>query len=572
MTAISKIDRFIESDPVTSYAQKVLAGQIVAGPFVRKACERHLNDVERGAERGLTWSPNFAMHAIKFFEAVKHSKGEWRGKPLMLEEWQKFIVGCFFGWLRKNNSGRYVRRFQKSWLELPKKNGKSTIGAGIGLYAMIADQEGGAEVYSAATKKDQARIVFGEAQNMVSSSADLSKRIRVYKHNMHHLASGSKFEPLSSDIKSGDGINPHCAILDEVHRLKDRGLFPILEQGSDARSQSMFWMITTSGDDRAGTPYDEEHLYAKQIVNGDLEDDAYFVYIACPDEDLSWDDERAWFQANPNLGVSLDLHKFRTAADGARKSAQALAEFKRFRLNLRSSDTNAVIKTEDWKKCTTGVAFDWAALRGRRCFGGVDLSSTTDITAWVMLFPPIGHETRWIIVPRFWVPQDGVDERASRDRAPYALWIKAGLMNQTPGNMIDYAAVIDRIKADAKDVHIEQIAFDGWNAHTLSADLEKAGLKPFKFPQMTSHYAHPTKQFLGMVPGAKFEHYGNPVLRWMASNLRIVRDHNENPMPSKRKSTARIDGISASIMALGLGLAEQPQEDINDVIKRRGGL
>ena len=554
MSDISPIGRYIEADPATDFARKVLAGQIVAGPYVRKACARHVRDLENAASRGLTWSPNYAAHAIKFFDFLKHSKGDWRGQRLTLGEWQKFIVGCFFGWLRKRETGAYVRRFRKAWVELPKKNGKSTLAAGIGLYAMIGDREGGAEVYSAATKKDQARIVFGEGQNMVRSSPDLSKRVRVYKHNMHHLASGSKFEPLSSDIKSGDGINPHCAILDEVHRLKDRGLFPILEQGSDARAQPMFWMITTSGDDRAGTPYDEEHLYAKQVVDAALDDDAYFVFIASPDEELSWDDERAWFQANPNLGVSLDLHGFRAAADGARKSAQALAEFKRFRLNVRSSDTNAVIKSEDWKKCSTGAEFDWAALRGRRCFGGVDLSSTTDITAWVMVFPPIGHETRWIIVPRFWVPKQGVDERASRDRAPYALWIKDGLMNETPGNMIDYSAVLSQIEADAKDVHIEKIAFDGWNAHTLSADIERAGLKPFKFPQMVSHYGHPTKQFLGMVPGGKFEHFNNPVLRWMASNLRIVRDHNENPMPSKRKSTARIDGITAALMALGLAL------------------
>lgn len=552
--------RSIEIDSATAYAVEVCEGRAIAGPYVKRACERHLRDLENGAARGLVWNESFARHAISFFRYIKHSKGQWRGQTLELGDWQQFIIGCAFGWLRQNEAQKWVRRFRKFWVELPKKNGKSTLAAGIGLYAFMADQEGGAEVYSAATKKDQARIVFGEAQSMVRTSPDLSRRVKVFMHNMNHPESGSRFEPLSSDVRSGDGINPHCAILDEVHRLKDRGLFPILEQGSDAREQAMFWMITTSGDDRAGTPYDEEHLYAKQILDQELDDDAYFAFIACPDETLRWDDELAWHQANPNLGVSLDLHAFRTAADGARKSAQALAEFKRFRLNVRSSDTNSVIKAEDWKLNTRGGALDLEALRGRRCFGAVDLSSTTDITCWMKLFPPLADDDPWILVPRFWVPTDGVDDRASKDRVPYPLWIGAGLMSQTLGNMIDYKAVTEAIEADSDQFEIEQVAFDGWNAHTLSADLDRMGLKAFKFPQNTGTYGHPTKQFIGMVGGKKFEHYRNPVLRWMASNLRIVRDHNENPMPSKRKSTARIDGISAAIMALGLAL-ELPADD-----------
>lgn len=581
-TARQSIDAAPSGDLTTQYALDVVDGRMIAGPWVRKACERHLRDLETGTRRGLHWSWPHASHAIKFFRFLRHSKGEWRGKTITLEPWQAFFIGAPFGWLREDAaSGRKLRRFKTSYGEVPKKNGKSTLLGGVGLYGLIGDAEPGAEIYAAATKRDQARIVFGEAQQMVLASPELRSRIRVLKSNLHVTDTYSKFEPLSSDANSGDGINPHFGIFDELHRVKTRALITVIEQGQGARLQPMMWIITTAGDETPGTPYDDEHEYARKVLSGALDDDQYFAFIASPDEDDAWDNPVTWRKANPNFGVSIKEHDLVAAAAKARASAQALADFKRFRLNQRSSDADAAIKLETWNANSAGGKLDLEALRGRTCHAAVDLSSKTDITALVLMFPPQEKGERTVILPRFWVPQEGVDERGFRDRAPYKHWIEQGFITATLGNVVDYRAILEVLVGNEETgveglksmFDIVDVAYDPWNAGTLVNDLQDEGLKPFEFPQRTSHYAYPTKEFMAMLLDHRFEHFGNPVLKWMASNLRLVRDHNDNPMPSKRKSTARIDGISASIMALGRMLSgEKREEDLEQAILRRGGF
>lgn len=564
----------VSTDPATDYARGVVDGHILAGPFVRMACARHLKDLETAEARGLRWSPAHADHAISRAAFVQHSKGEWRGRPLQLDAWQCFVVGVATGWMARDDDGTWRRRFRTVYVEVPKKNGKSTMCGYVGLYGLSCDGEGGAEVYAAATAKQQARLVFGEARSMVRSSPRLREQLVALTHNISHEASGSKFEPISSDENTGDGINPHFAVFDELHRLKNRSLLAVLRQGMGARRQPMLWIITTAGDDRPGTPYDEEHNYARKIVEGALVDDTYFAYIACPDEDDDPLAESTWAKANPGFGVSVKRADLAAMAAQARNSDSAMAEFKRFRLNTRSSDLAAPIRMSTWAKNSRGP-IDEARLHGRRCRTAIDLSAKTDLTALIHLFPPIEADPRWTILCRFWTPAEGIHDRTDRDRVPYRRWIDRGLIAATEGNRVDYHAVRGRLEADAKLFNVDDATFDPWNAGTIEADCQAAGIRVIEFPQNTKHYAHATKEFLGMVQDAAFDHGGHEVLAWMASNLRLVFDHNHNPMPSKKNSTGRIDGVAGAIMALGreLGPAEPDQaKQLEQFLRENGGI
>src|SRR5665213_918272 len=549
-------------DPVPAYAVTAVQQEILVGPIVRQACQRHLDDIEHGSARGLRWSPETAAYGIGFSRFVRHSKGEWRGQVLELDPWQKFIIGSGFGWLRYY-ADEWRRRFRTIYIEVPKKNGKSTLCAFVGIYGLIGDGEPGAEIYAAASARKQALLVFNDAKEMVRTSPDLRSEIGVLFSNLSHQASYSKFEPISSDENTGDGVNPHFVIVDELHRIKTRGLRTALTQGFGARRQPMEWIITTAGDDRPGTPYDEEHNYAKKVVERVLEDDTYFAYIASPDEDDPWDNETTWAKANPGYGTSVKHEDLAARALKARSAPSELAEFKRFRLNVRTSDMDAEIKSETWKKNSLGP-IDEEKLRGRLCHTGIDLSAKTDSTAMVHLFPPLTAGERWTVVPRFWVPAEGVDDRSDRDRAPYRRWIDEGWIQTTPGNRIDYNAVVDRIKTDAELFTIHEVAFDPWNAGSLENDLQEEGFAAVIFPQTMAVFNTPTKEMLALLLDTQIDHGGNPVLAWMASNLAAIKDTKENKMPSKRHSTGRIDGIVALIMALGRALVGEPSSPYSD--------
>lgn len=548
------------SDPVTEYAQAVSDGRIIAGPYVRQACKRHLDDLASGHLRGLRWSAETANYVIDFTRFIRHSKGEWRGKRLELAEWQKFVVGCAFGWLVKDDDG-WRRRFRTLYEEVPKKNGKSTMCGFLGLYGLVGDGEPGSEVYAAATAKQQALIVFNEAKEMVKTSPELRTRIQVLMRNLSDEATFSKFEPIASDESTGDGINPHFGICDEIHRYKNRNLMTVISEGMGTRRQPMFIIITTSGDDKPDTPYDEEHNYALKVLSGAIVDDTYFAYIACPDEDDDPLAEATWAKANPSLGISVKIADMRARASKAGNSPAAMADFKRYRLNVRSSDSNAAIKMENWRKNSLGHPIDEASLYGRVCRTAVDLSSKSDITTIVHLFPPREEGERWIILPRFWVPAEGIIDRASKDRAPYQLWVEQGHLKTTPGNLVDYNAIFKQLEDDHANFAIADVAVDPWNAGSFMTDGMDAGMDIVKFDQNTRNYTGPTKEFLGMLPDAKFDHGDNPVLAWMASNLVLITDHNGNKMPSKKNTKSRIDGIAAAIMAMGRAMLNEDDED-----------
>jgi phage terminase large subunit-like protein len=551
-------------DETTAWARAVVANEVVACELVKLACKRHLRDLELGAERGLVWRPDFAQYALAFFpKFCRHSKGEWARKPLTLGGWQKFSIGSVFGWHREDGT----RRFRYVYEELPRKNGKSTTLAGVGLFMLDCDGEEGAEIYAAATKKDQARIIFDEAKRMVRTSPELSKHIVPLKLNLSVEATSSKFEPLSSDENTLDGLNPHCILIDELHKHKNRSLLDVMDTAVGSRRQPLIWIITTAGDESPESVYASENDYAVKVLQGVIEDDNVFAFIATMDKGDKWDDPKTWEKANPNFGVSVKQADLERQALKASKSPTALSAFMRLRLNVRSSHIESAIDMNVWA-ANGGKRRELETLKGRRCWGGLDLSSKIDISAFVLLFEPSDDtDGKYLLMPRFWMPADTLEDRAAKDRnANYRQWVDDGYIEVTPGNVVDHSEIERAVLAANKEFVISSIAFDPWNATQLSSSLTGAGVPMVEFIQGLRSYTEPTKEFLNYLLDRKFDHGNNPVLRWMASNLKTHMDKNLNRMPHKMHSTGRIDGITASIMALGRCIAIPEEAQKNQVI------
>lgn len=526
------------------YALDVVAGRTIACKWVRLACERHLRDLEHGHERGLHFEPDAAGWAIDNFGLFKHSKGEWAGRTIELEPWQQFIIWCVFGWKREDGT----RRFRMAYEEVARKNGKSTKLAGVGLYMLFADGEAGAEVYTAATKRDQARITHSEATRMVKSSPALRKRLRVVKDNIHIVDSASKFEPLGKDTDSLDGLNVHCAVIDELHAHKSRDMVDILDTATGSRMQPLIFMITTAGYDR-NTVCWEMHEYTEKVLGGVVEDDSFFGIVYTLDEGDDWEDERNWVKANPNLGVSKKLEDLRRKAKRAKEMPTALNAFLRLELNVWTQAETKWISLEHWNAC--GKAVDANGLRGRVCYAGLDLSSTLDITAFVMVFPPETDEDDYLVLCRFWVPEAAMRERSKRDRAPYDVWVRQGHITATPGEVIDYDYVQEQVKGDCDLYDLRELAFDRWNSSQLINNLQKENITDLvQFGQGFSSMSAPMKDLEKLIVEHRVAHGNNPVLTWMANNLVASEDAAGNIKPDKEKSTERIDGMVALIMAL----------------------
>lgn len=564
MTISKKAAR--SSDPVTHYAQSVVAGRAIACKLVVKACQRHLDDIDHAAERGLVWRPDIARHKLRFFpDYLRHSKGELAGKPLTLEPWEEFCIGSLFGWFRVGG----LRRFKTGYLEIAKKNGKSTIGAGIGLIGLVADFEPGAEVYATATKRDQARIVFSEAQRMVKASPALSKSVSNRTLNLAVEETGSKFEPLSSDEKTADGLNPSMVIVDELHRHKSRALRNLMESGQVSRRQPMMVIITTAGDENPTSAYAVEHDYAIKILDRVFPRDDYFTFITTIDDRDKWDDPKELAKANPNLGVSVKLSALMELVAKAQELPADKADFLRYHCNVRQSDATKYIDMDLWR-ANGGPPFDPAGLAGRVCYAGLDLSSRIDLSSLVLLFPPIAGEILWRVLPYFWMPADTIPRREKEDRVPFARWVEMHWIEATPGNVIDYKEIENAVLEARALYDLRSLAYDPWNATQLATNLQDAGVPVFEFVQGLRSYTAPTKELEVMLLQKKLDHGGNEVLGWNASNLAVQRDKNENRMPHKTHSTGRIDGMTALIMAIGRSMADDTGPSIYDTLARQG--
>lgn len=531
------------------------------------ACGRHLRDLETGHQRGLWFDHEAEERIYAFFEKyLRHSKGEFAKKPFVLQPWQAFIVGSVFGWKRMDGS----RRFRTVYDEEPRKNGKSTRLAGIGLYMTTADGEYGAEVYSAATKKDQAKIVWGEARSMVLASPELRARTRVFAANMNVPALGSKFEPLGADSDSLDGLNIHCAIIDELHAHKSRDLWDVLETATGARHQPLIYAITTAGRNKLSVCR-ELRDYACKVLEGIVEDDSFFAVIFTIDEDDDWSDPSVWAKANPGLGVSVKIDDLQRKVEKARHLPAAQSAFKRLHLNIWSDGAGSWLDIDAWDESCEAVDPD--DLAGRECYGGLDLSTTTDITAFVLVFPPVANGERWKVLTRFWVPAENIERRVRSDRVPYDLWRQEGHIQATPGNVVDYRAVRDGITAAADMFDLREVAYDRYNSSQLVTELMDDGLTMVPFGQGFISMATPTRELEKLVISGQLAHGGNPVLRWMASNVVVLEDPAGNMKPAKNKSAEKIDGIVALIMALGRATLPKDERggSIDDYFARLAG-
>ena len=542
--------------PAEQYAQDVINGKVIACKWVKLACERHVHDLQHAHERGFYFDPEAGQYVIDFISMLRHSKGKWGrgiGELIILEPWQQFIIWVGFGWKRADG----MRRFRTIYDEVARKNGKSTKAAGLGLFLGFADGEPGAEVYSAATKRDQARIVHKEAIRMVRKNSGLKKYIKIYKDNLNLEITASKYEPLGADSDSTDGLNVHGVIADELHAWKSREMYDVLETATGSREQPMIIAITTAGVDRRSVCY-EKHEYTRKVLegwkDGSFEDDTWFGIIFTIDEGDDWRDESVWVKANPNLGVSKYIEDLRMKAKRAAQMPAALASFLRRELNVWVQGEVKWMPMDQWRKCKGKIPALQLPKRLEKatCYGGLDMSSTSDLTAFVMVFPD--EDGYFDVVCRFWIPEDQLEIRTRDYGLQYSVWKDQGYIETTPGNSIDPDYILDQVEQDADFFHIDQVAFDRWGAARVVTTLENKGLTMVQFGQGFASMNPPMKELERLVLSGKLRHGNNPVLEWMADNVVAKMDPSGNIKPDKDKSMEKIDGIVALIMALDLAL------------------
>lgn len=535
-------------NPLDDYARAVVAGQVPAGKYHRLACERHLRDRKREGTPEFPYRLDLDKVArlMLFVKQLKHYKGKWAGQTVVLQPYQVFRLGSMVGWV---HGGTGLRRFKRAYHEIARKNGKSLEAAIIALYITFFDGEGGAEGYCAATKKDQARIVWGDAAQLVKSSI-LRVGIESYARNLHDPVTVSKLEPLGSDSDSTDGLNPNLIIQDEFHAQKDRRMIDVLETATGARDQPMDMRITTAGDDPV-SPCGDEHAYACQVLEQLVPDEQYFAFIAHADpEDLDgdkWLSEATWRKANPNYGISVKPDDLRALALKAKNMPAAAAAFKQKRLNVWVNTEAPWLDLDGWRRAQTSWTLE--SLRGEACWIGIDLSSKIDLAAVVASFPPNEHRKQHRLVVVCLTPADTLEERARRDRAPYLLWRDAGFLRTNPGNRIDQDAIGEIVAELAAMFHVEQVGIDPWNAGNLVKDLTVDGFDVVEIPQTLQQMSAPSKDFEADVLDGLVDAGGNPLMAWCISNVVVQRDGKDNIYPVKKKSRGRIDPVIAALMA-----------------------
>lgn len=556
------------SDRVTAYAQAVVAGELIAGPQVRNACRRHLRDLEHGPARGLQWNLEAANRAIGFFEEVLQlNGGRFEGQPFHLLPWQAFIVGSLFGWLGADG----WRRFRQAYVETAKGSGKSPLAGGIGLYGLTADGEERAEVYAAATKKDQAQILFRDAVAMVDQSPVLAARIvksgaTGKEYNLAYHPRSSFFRTVSAD-DGQSGPRPHVALLDEIHEHKTPLVVEMMRAGTKSRDQALIFMITNSGTDRLSVCWDY-HDYADKVASGALEDDSFFGFVCGLDDgDDPFADEECWYKANPSLAYGIPGLKYlREQVTQARGMPSKEATVRRLNFCQWVQADNPAISRDAWI-ATQDDQFDLEPLLGRRCFGGLDLSSTQDLTALVLLFEPVPTDPVWRMVGWFWLPEEGLARKAEQDRVPYVLWRDRGYLQTTPGKAISKRHVLHTLAEVAALYDLQGIGYDRWRIEDLNALIADEGVSlPPLFPvgQGFKDMAPAVDEFERRLVNGEMRHTGHPILTWCAANAVYQEDPAGNRKVDKRKSTGRVDGIVAGVMATSLTLGEiEEQGDVD---------
>lgn len=507
----------------------------------------HIERVQDGLllRNGYYFSVAAADHVCNFIETfLIHSKGEWAGQPVVLEPWQRAKLRRLFGWKRPD----HLRRYRRSWWWIPRKNGKSTLAAAVGLYLTIADGEFGAEVYSAASEKEQAKIVFEEGKNMVVASPDLAAACVTYKDAIRFVETGSVYRVLSAKAGTKHGLNVHGVIIDEVHTLANRALYDVLTTASGSRRQPLEFIISTAGDDIGSFAY-ELWEYSLKCRDGVFEDPEFLpvVYAADPGDD--WRDVETWKEANPNLGVSKKLDSMKSEMTKVEGMPGEIAKFKQLHLNIWTQGVKKWLDVELWRKCID-KSLSLAKFAGRKCWGGLDLSKTTDLSSLALVAP--NEDGTWDAVVIYWCPEENAEIRAKRDRVQYPKWITERHIRATPGNVVDYDKIRDAVVEIANAANIQDIGFDRQYATGLVQELQDDhGITMAEFGQGYLSMAAPTAMLERLVLSKKIHVDANPVTTWQASNVVVVKNAAGDIKPHKDKSRERIDGIVALVMALG---------------------
>jgi phage terminase large subunit-like protein len=492
-----------------------------------------------------------ADRAERIFRAFfTHVKGELAGKPIDWQPWETDIIRKVFGTLRQDGT----RQYRRVYIEVARKNGKSLLGASFANYLTFFDKEPGAEIYSAAADRDQAGIIFGIAKAQIEQNAELSSRSESFQRSIVVASTGSSYKVLSADAPTKHGLNAHGIIFDELHAQPNRELWDVLTTATGARRQPLIVALTTAGYNKHSICW-ELHEYALKVRDGIIEDPSFLPVIYAADEDDDWTSPKTWRKANPNLGVSVRREYLEEECARAQETPAYENTFKRLHLNIWTEQATRLFAMEKWDACNTPV--DEKALEGRECFAGLDLASTEDITALVLVFPD-AERRRYDVLCKFWIPGDNAIQRERRDRVPYPVWIRQGLINATEGSVVDYREIRKEINELHKRFQIREIAIDRWNSTQLSTELAGDGFTMVDFGQGFASMTAPTKELLALILDQRLSHGGHPVLRWMASNAAAKQDPAGNIKLDKSKSAEKIDGMVALTMAIGRAMVQQP--------------
>ena len=519
-------------------------------------------------QKSSVYDKSAADYAVAFIENLCHTKGTWAGKPFELIDWQEQIIRDLFGTLKPNG----YRQFNTAYIEIPKKQGKSELAAAVALLLTCGDGEERAEVYGCAADRQQAAIVFDVAADMVRMCPALSKRVKILasQKRLIYTPTNSFYQVLSAEAYSKHGFNIHGVVFDELHTQPNRKLFDVMTKGSgDARMQPLYFLITTAGTDTHSICY-ETHQKAKDIIEGRKIDPTFYPVIYGADESDDWTDPKVWKKANTSLDITVGIDKVKAACESAKQNPGEENAFRQLRLNQWVKQAVRWMPMEKWDKCAFAVDED--ELEGRVCYGGLDLSSTTDITTFVLVFPPslggaasvprlgdgfatsccppLDEDDKYIILPYFWIPEDNLTLRVNRDHVPYDVWERQGYLQTTEGNVVHYGFIEQFIERLGERFNIREIAFDRWGAVQMVQNLEGMGFTVVPFGQGFKDMSPPTKELMKLVLEQKIAHGGHPVLRWNMDNIYIRTDPAGNIKADKEKSTEKIDGAVATIMAL----------------------
>ena len=563
---MKKLIKDTSRDPVTTYARKVVAGKIIAGPHVRAACDRHLEDLEKAPSRGFFFDLEIVDRVIGFYrDVLRLNGGDYEGKPYELLDWQKFIVGSLFGWV----DAQGYRSFRIAYIETGKGSGKSPLVAGIGLYGLVADSELRAEIYAAATKKDQAMVLFRDAVAMVNQAGLLRRFIKKsgvgqQTWNLEYTRSdGSFFKPISSD-ESQSGPRPHIGLIDEVHEHKTAHAIDMMRAGFKFRTQPMIVMITNSGSDKK-SPCGIHHDYAIQVASGQRKDDEFFGYVCALDSgDDPFKDEKCWHKVNPSLKYGLPGIKYlRGQVKDAKGMPSKEAIVRRLNFCQWTEASSPWISFEVWKGAHR--VYDWRDLRGRRAYGGLDLGSTTDLTGLVLWVEPIEPNEPWRLIPFAWLPDEGLGHKEELDRVPYFAWKTAGFLETTPGRAISKRSILQRLAELQDCFDIQCLAYDRWRMQDL---IQLASDDGFELPELVpfgqgyKDMSPALEMFETAVLNGEVVHNGHPIMTMCAANAVTAQDQAGNRKLDKIKATGRIDLMVAAVMGAGVALSKKTENII----------